>query len=129
MLGFFHHLDIAGTCGCHGDDFMAEGSDALLDRLDRVMKNEFDAKMLERTLSRHEQEIDVLQLERGDTVRHTARRVAWTCRHSSGDEDTNSGNKGNRWRRPRYLGTAGYLSGSNLPLGGGVDRKHCPGQT
>ena len=31
MLGFFHHRDLAGTCGCHGDNFMAEGSDALLD--------------------------------------------------------------------------------------------------
>ena len=28
MPGFFHHRDPAGTCGCHGDDFMAEGSDA-----------------------------------------------------------------------------------------------------
>ena len=46
--GFFHHRDPAETCGCHGDDFMAEGSDALLDRLDRVMKDEFDAKMLGR---------------------------------------------------------------------------------
>ena len=48
MPGFFHHRDPAGTCGCHGDDFMAEGSDALLDRLDRAMKDEFDAKMLGR---------------------------------------------------------------------------------
>ena len=48
MLGFFHHRDPAGTCGCHGDGFMAEGSDALLDRLDRVMKDDFDAKMLGR---------------------------------------------------------------------------------
>ena len=29
MLGFFHHRDLAGTCGCHGDDFMADGSGAL----------------------------------------------------------------------------------------------------
>ena len=35
------HRDPAGTCGCHGDDFMAEGSYVLLDRLDRVMKDEF----------------------------------------------------------------------------------------
>ena len=48
MPGFFHHRDPAGTCGCHGDDFMTEGSDALLDRLDRVMKDEFNAKMLGR---------------------------------------------------------------------------------
>ena len=33
---------------CFGDDFMAEGSDALLGRLDRVMKDEFDAKILGR---------------------------------------------------------------------------------
>ena len=51
MLGFFHHRDPAGTdaCnGCRGDDFMAEGSDALLERLNRVMKDEFDANMLGR---------------------------------------------------------------------------------
>ena len=48
MPGFFHHRDPAGTCRCHGDDFMAEGSDALLDRLDRVMADEFEAKMLGR---------------------------------------------------------------------------------
>ena len=46
MLGFFHHRDPAGTCGCHGDGFTAEGSDALLDSLDRVMKDWFDTKML-----------------------------------------------------------------------------------
>ena len=73
MLGFFHHRDPAGTCGCHGDDFMAEGSDVLLDRLDRVMQDEFNAKMLgrvgrgqltevkflKRTLRWHEQEMCV----------------------------------------------------------------------
>ena len=36
----FHHRDPATTCGCHGDDFMAEGSDALVDRLYRVMTDE-----------------------------------------------------------------------------------------
>ena len=46
MPGFFHHRDLAGTDGLYGDDFMAEGSDVLLDRLDRVMKDEFDAKIL-----------------------------------------------------------------------------------
>ena len=51
MPGFFHHRDPAGTGGCHGDDFMAEGSDALLDRLVRVMKEEFHAKMLERVVA------------------------------------------------------------------------------
>ena len=71
MLGFFHHRDLAGTCGCHGDDFMADGSDVLLDRQDRVMKDEFNAKILgrvgrgqltevkffKRTLRWHEQEM------------------------------------------------------------------------
>ena len=56
--------------GATGDDFMVEGSDALLDRLDGVMTDEFDAKMLgrvgrgylaevkflKRTLRWHEQE-------------------------------------------------------------------------
>ena len=43
-----YHQDPAVTCGCHGDDFLAQGSDALLDRLDRTMKDEFDAKMVGR---------------------------------------------------------------------------------
>ena len=68
MPRIFHHRDPAGTCGCHGDDSTAEGSDALLDRLNRLMKDEFDAEMLgrvgrghltefkflKRTLRRHE---------------------------------------------------------------------------
>ena len=33
---------------CHGNDFMAEGGDALLDRLDRVKADEFEAKTLGR---------------------------------------------------------------------------------
>ena len=37
MPGFFHHRDPAGTCSWHGNDFMADGSDALLDQPDRVM--------------------------------------------------------------------------------------------
>ena len=108
--GFFHHRDPAGTCGCRGDDFMAEGSDALLDRLHRVMQDEFDAKMLgrvvrgqltevkffKRTLRWHEQE---MCFSSRHTIRHRARRVARTHRHSSCDEDTNSGNEGNWWRR------------------------------
>ena len=48
MPGFFHHRDPAGNCTCHGDDFLAGGSDALLVRMDRVMTDEFDAKMLGR---------------------------------------------------------------------------------
>ena len=46
MLGLFHYRDPAGACGCHGDDFMAEGSDVLVDRLDRVMEDGFNAKSL-----------------------------------------------------------------------------------
>ena len=48
MLGFFHHQEPAGTCGCHGEYFITEGSDALMDKLDRVKRDEFDAKMLAR---------------------------------------------------------------------------------
>ena len=61
MPGFFHHRDPAGTCGCHGDDFMAEGSDALLDRLDRVMADEFEAKMLGRVGRGHIAEVKFLK--------------------------------------------------------------------
>ena len=46
MLGVFHHREPAGTCGCLGEYFMAEGSDALLE-LDRVMRDEFGAKVLD----------------------------------------------------------------------------------
>ena len=55
MLGFFHHRDPAGTCGCHGDDCMAQNSDVLLDRLDRVTKDELDAKILRRVGRGHRQ--------------------------------------------------------------------------
>ena len=61
MPGFFHHRDPAGTCGCHGDVFMAEGSDALLDRLDRVMADEFEAKMLGRVGRGHLAEVKFLK--------------------------------------------------------------------
>ena len=79
MAGFFHHRDPAGTCGCHGDDFMTGGSDVLLDRLDRVMKDEFNVKLLGRVgrgqltqvkfLKRTLRARDVLQLERTHTIR------------------------------------------------------------
>ena len=59
MPGFFHR-DPAGTCTCHGDDFLAEGSDALLVRIDRVMTDEFDAKMLGRVGRGHFAEIKFL---------------------------------------------------------------------
>ena len=61
MPGFFHHRDPAGSCGCHGDDFMAEGGDALLDRLDRVMADEFEAKMLGRVGRGHLAEVKFLK--------------------------------------------------------------------
>ena len=61
MPGFYHHRDLAGTCGCHGDDFMAEGSDALLDWLDRFMTDEFDDKMLGRVGRGHLAEIKLLK--------------------------------------------------------------------
>ena len=48
MFGFFHHRDPAGTADVTETIFMAEGSDVLLDRLDRVVKDEFNAKMLGR---------------------------------------------------------------------------------
>ena len=118
---------------------MAEGSDALLERLDRVMKDEFDAKMLgrvgrdqltevkffKRAVRWHEQE---LQLEWRHTTRHRTRGVAWTDGHSSCDEDTNTRNEGDWWRRSRCSGTAGDFSGSYLPLSGGINWTHCPGQ-
>ena len=50
----------------------------------------------------------MLRLERRHTIRHSL-----TYRHSSCDEDTNSGNEGNLRRRSRCPGAAGYLSGSN----------------
>ena len=48
MAGIFHHKDPSGTCGCHGDDFLAEGGNALLDKLDNIMSQEFEAKLLGR---------------------------------------------------------------------------------
>ena len=35
-------------CGCHGDDFVAEGCGGLLTRLDVIMSSEFEAKLLGR---------------------------------------------------------------------------------
>ena len=100
--------------GCYGDDFMAEGSDALLDRLNRVLT---EVKFLKRTLRWHEQEM-CFSWSAG-TRYVTEPAVLLT-------KDTNSGNECNWRRRSRCPAAAGYLSGSNLPLGGGIDR---PGQT
>ena len=94
---------------------MAEGSDALLDLLDRGMKSSMprcgDARVVVSSLkssSFHEpcagMSKRVLQLQRGHTVPHRARRVAWT--HGRCDEDQNSGNEGNRRRRSRCPGAA-----------------------
>ena len=38
---------VAPSCGCHGDDFMAEGDD-LPTGLDQIMMTEFEAKLLGR---------------------------------------------------------------------------------
>ena len=135
----------AGTCGCHGDDFMAEGSDALLGRLGRVMKDEFDTKMLgrvgrgyfagvkflKRTLRWHEQ---AMCLSWSGGTRHvTEVAVLLGLTDSSCDENTNSG-KGNWRRRSRCPRAAEYLPPSlpspllpscNLPLSGGVDWMQC----
>ena len=142
MLGFFHHRDLAGTCGCHGDDFMADGSDVLLDRQDRVMKDEFNAKILgrvgrgqltevkffKRTLRWHEQEMCfswsggtrcvtglAVLLGLADTRAVTKTRTPGTKATGGGARDA--------------FGAAGCLSGSNLPLSGGIGRIHRPGET
>ena len=94
---------------------MAEGSDALLDRLDRVMKDEFDAKMLGRVGRGHFAIVKFFNR----TLRW-ARPVAWIYRLSICDEDTNSGHECNWRRRSRCPGAAGYFSGSNLTLSGGL---------
>ena len=47
-MELFHHRDLAGTCGCHGDDFLAEGCNEPLRRLDAIMSSEFEAKLLGR---------------------------------------------------------------------------------
>ena len=99
------------------------------------MKDEFNAKMLgrvgrgqltevkffKRTLRWDEQEMCFSW--RG------ARCAAWTYRHLSCDEDTNSRNEANWRRRSRCPGAFGYFAGSNLPLSGGIYRIHRPGQT
>ena len=136
MHGFFHYREPAGTCGGHGDDFMADGSDALLYRLDRVMKDELDAKMLghvgrgqltevkilRRTLRWHEQEMSFRWSGGTRHVTELAVLLGQTL-------ELRRRHEGNWWRRSRCLGAAGYLSGSNLPLSGGVDGIHRPRQT
>ena len=108
---------------------MAEGSDVLLDRLDRVMKDDFNAKMLGcvgrgrltdvkflgRTLGWHEQEVCFSWS--GGTRNVTELAVLLGL---SGE--------GKWWMRSRCPGAAGYLSCSNLLLSGGIDRIHRPGQ-
>ena len=93
-------------CGCHGHDFVAEGSDELLTRLDAIMSTEFEAKLLPRgsrassgdqasgahvALARGGSE---LPLEQRIPVRRGTVAVAWTCRRQSGDEEEDSGNEG-----------------------------------
>ena len=119
-----HHRDPAGTCGCHGDCSMTEGSDALLDRLDRAMKDDFDAKMLgrvgrgqltevkflKRTVRWHEQEMCFswsggtrYVIELAVMLGLTDTRAATKTR-TPGTKATGGG--------ARCSGTAGYLSGS-----------------
>ena len=115
---FFHHREPTGTCGCHGDDFMAEGSDALLDLLDRVKRDEFDAKMLgrvgrgqlmeakflKRTVRWHEQEMCFRWS--GDTRYITELAVmlgltdtrAVTKTRTPGTKATGGGGRDGRWR-------------------------------
>ena len=88
---------------------MAEGSDALLDRLERVMADEFEAKMLggrghlaevkflKRTIRWHESEMCFSWS--GNPIRHRARCVAWTYRHAICDNDTHPRNEGDGWKR------------------------------
>ena len=75
MLGFFHNRDPAGTCGCHGDDFMAEGRDGLLDRLNRATKDEFDAKMVGRVGHDHLTEVKFLKR----TLRWHEQEMCFSC--------------------------------------------------
>ena len=87
-----------------GNAFVAEGSDALLDRLDRVMADEFEAKMLGRVGRGHLAEVKffkrtLFQLERGNPIRHRARCVAWTYRHAICDDDTHPRNEDDGWKR------------------------------
>ncbi|CAK8995597.1 unnamed protein product [Durusdinium trenchii] len=44
----FHHDEWDITMACHGDDFIAEGTAADLDRLDGIMKRHFQVKVLPR---------------------------------------------------------------------------------
>ena len=48
MSGIFHHQDVAGMCGCHGDDFVAEGSGELLARQDVIIPSDLETKLLRR---------------------------------------------------------------------------------
>ena len=136
MLGFFHYLDPAGTCGCHGDDFMDEGSDVLLDRLDRVTKDEFDAKMLgrvgrgqltevkfrKRTVRWHEEETC---FSWSGGIRYVTELAVLlglaTNTRTLGTKATGSGARDalDRWTLFRQL----------PPFSSGVDWIHRPGQT
>ena len=118
-----HHTRVLRTLGWSASKvmlaFMTEGSDALLDRQDRVPKDEFDAKMLgrvrrgqltevkflERTLHWYEQEMCFSWSGGTRYVTELAVLLGLHC-HSSCDEDTNFGNEGNWRRRLRRPGAA-----------------------
>ena len=104
---------------------MAEGSDALLEQLDRVMRDEFGAGMLGRVgrgrltdvnfLKRNSTlawSRDVLQLEWRNTIRHRTGSVARTHEHRGRRRLVEALSMlWNRWRLFRPL----------FPLGGGID--------
>ena len=142
MSGFFHHRDPAGTCGCHGDDFMAgrqgcaAGSAGSYHEFDakmlgRVGRGELmEVKFLKRTVRWHEQEMCFSWSGATRYVTELAVLLGLTdTRAATKTRTPGTRNEGNRWRRSRCSGTAGYLSGSYLPLSGGIDRLHYPGQT
>jgi hypothetical protein len=48
VSGMFYHPEWDVTMSCHGDDFLAEGPAEGLDRLDEVMREGFEVKVLPR---------------------------------------------------------------------------------
>ena len=68
--GLYFHPEWMVTLSCHGDDFLAEGEGADLDKLDELMKQHFEVKILDR----------IGPAEYGGQVAeglHLHRRIAW----------------------------------------------------
>ena len=96
-MEIFHHRDLAGTCGCYGDDFVAEGCNEPLRRWDAIMSSEFEAKLLggrghpreikfqKRTMRWHEEEAS-FRLEWRSPVRRGTGAVARAHRRQSSDK-------------------------------------------